>query len=120
MRYRFCFMCILSYAWLEAQIGGAPSEVQIPKAQDAIKRGVQHNLGAIGASQAARLARAERLAVIAKLLPDLIGSVGESVQQINLAAQDFRIMVPIPGFQFPDGCGAVQLFRRTGESHRKS
>jgi len=43
--------------------------------EDAIKRGLQYNLGAIGAGEAARQARAQRLAAAAQMLPDIFGNV---------------------------------------------
>jgi outer membrane protein TolC len=78
--------------------------------EDAIKRGLQYNLGAIGAGEAARQARAQRLAMAAQMLPDIFGNVRESVQKINLAAEGFRITVPIPGFQFPTVIGPFNNF----------
>jgi outer membrane protein TolC len=69
--------------------------------EDAIKRGLQYNLGTIGAGEAARQARAQRLAAVAQLLPDLLGNVRETVQQINLAAVGFKFTTPIPGFRVP-------------------
>ena len=77
---------------------------------DAIQRGLRFNLGTIGAGEAARQARAQRLAALAQLLPDIFGSVRESVQQVNLAAQGFRINAPIPGFQFPTILGPFNNF----------
>jgi outer membrane protein TolC len=71
---------------------------------DAIKRGLEYNLGTIGAGGAARQTRAQRLAAIAQLLPDLNGSVRETAQQINLAAQGLRISAPHRN-------RALQLFR---------
>jgi outer membrane protein TolC len=78
--------------------------------QDAVKRGLQYNLGAIGAGEAARQTRAQRLAAAAQMLPDIFGNVRESVQKINLAAEGFRITVPIPGFQFPTVIGPFNNF----------
>nr|AEQ20299.1 outer membrane efflux protein [uncultured bacterium CSLG7] len=78
--------------------------------QDAIKRGIQYNLGAIGAGEAARQTRAQRLAAAAQMLPDIFGDVRESVQKINLAAEGFRITAPIPGFQFPTVIGPFNNF----------
>jgi len=78
--------------------------------EDAIKRGLQYNLGAIGAGETARQARAQRLALAAQMLPDIFGNVRESVQKINLAAEGFRITVPIPGFQFPTVIGPFNNF----------
>ncbi len=45
---------------------------------DAVQRGLQFNLGAIGATEAARQARAQRLAALTQLLPDIFGYVRES------------------------------------------
>ena len=77
---------------------------------DAIQRGLRFNLGTIGAGEAARQARAQRLAALAQLLPDIFGSVREGIQQVNLAAQGFRISAPIPGFQFPTILGPFNNF----------
>ncbi len=77
---------------------------------DAIQRGLQYNLGAIGANENARQARAQRLAAIAQLLPDVTGGVRETVQQVNLAAEGLRINVPIPGFHFPTTVGPFNNF----------
>ncbi len=77
---------------------------------DAVKRGIRYNLGAISAGEAARQVRAQRLAAVAALLPDLTGGVRETVQQINLAAEGLRISVPIPGFHFPTIVGPFNYF----------
>lgn len=78
--------------------------------QDAINRGIAYNLGAIGANEAARMARAQRLAAVSELLPDLTGNVLETVQQINLQALGLRITLPIPGFRFPTVVGPFNYF----------
>lgn len=77
---------------------------------DAIQRGIKYNLGPIGSGEAARQARALRLAAVAQLLPDVMGSVKETVQQINLAAEGLRINVPTPGFHFPTTVGPFNNF----------
>jgi len=77
---------------------------------DAVQRGIRYNLGAIGASDASRQARAQRLEALAENLPDINGTVRETVQQINLAAQGLRIKVPIPGFTFPTVVGPFNYF----------
>lgn len=81
--------------------GKATNQTVMLSFLDAIKRGLQYNLGAIGAGNAAQLARSQRLAAIAELLPDLTGSARENLQQVNLAAEGFRLQLPIPGFTFP-------------------
>jgi outer membrane protein TolC len=73
--------------------------------EDAIARGLRYNLGPISAGDEARAARAQRLATLAELLPDLTGGVRETVQQINLAALGLRLNQPIPGFNFPSVVG---------------
>jgi len=78
--------------------------------EDAIQRGIRYNLGSIGTGDYARQARAQRLAAAAQLLPDITGGVRETLQQINLAAQGFRISVPIAGFHFPTVVGPFNYF----------
>ena len=50
------------------------------------------------------------MATVAQLLPDVMGNVHETVQQINLAAQGLRINLPIPGFHFPTIVGPFNYF----------
>ncbi len=77
---------------------------------DAIQRGLRYNLGPITANDQARAARAQRMAAIAQLLPDVTGGVREVVQQINLAALGFRVNLPLPGFSFPTVVGPFNYF----------
>src|SRR3954464_15615334 len=58
--------------------------------KDAIARGLKANLGALLTEQGITSARAQRWRALQGLLPDVTGRVGESVQQINLAAQGIR------------------------------
>ena len=90
--------------------GEASAEPLALTLADAVKRGIQYNLGGISAGEAARQARAQRLAAVAQLLPDITGGVRETVQQINLAAEGLRISVPIPGFHFPTVVGPFNYF----------
>ena len=90
---------------------GTASDQTIPLGlADAVKRGLQYNLGIVGAGDAARQARALRLEALAQLLPDIFGDVRESVQQINLAAQGLRFNTPVPGFHFPSVIGPFNNF----------
>ena len=75
---------------------------------DAVKRGLQYNLGAISASQAGRQARAIQNGAFAQLMPDVLANIRESVQQINLAAEGLRLH--IPGFSFPSVVGPFNYF----------
>jgi len=63
---------------------------------DAIDRALKYNLAPIIGEQETRVLRAERLRKLSELLPKVIGSVSDSVQQINLAAFGFT---SFPGVQ---------------------
>lgn len=109
-------------AFAQEQSGGPsslPSPYQIPSAQqggsgfqgsvvqeravagvlplsldDAIQRGLKYNLGVVLSNQNTLSASGSRLQELQALLPTVNGSLKESVQQVNLAAQGLRI----PGF----------------------
>ncbi len=61
---------------------------------DAIQRGLRHNLGVVLSSANARTAAGERLQQLQGLLPTVNGTAREAVQQTDLQAQGLRI----PGF----------------------
>ena len=61
---------------------------------DAIQRGLKHNLGAILSNENTLAANGSRLQELQALLPTVNASLKESVQQVNLAAEGLRI----PGF----------------------
>jgi len=61
---------------------------------DAVQRGLRHNLGLILAGQSQRTAAGQRLQELQGLLPTVNGSIKEAVQQVDLQAQGLRI----PGF----------------------
>lgn len=90
----------LGAAALEGGAGprAAVSAQPLPLSLDqAIQRGLQYNLAALEASTGGEQARAQRVAALAALLPQVQASAGELRQKINLAAF---------GFSFP---GAPQL-----------
>ncbi len=58
--------------------------------KDAINRGLKANLGALLTEQGITSARAQRWRALQQMLPDLTGRVGESVQEVNLAAMGFK------------------------------
>jgi len=91
----------------EGQPGAEPIKLSL---EEAVRRGILYNLGSVSADQATRLARGQRLAAVAQILPDVTGELRESIQQINLAAQGFRISVPIPNFRFPSVVGPFNSF----------
>lgn len=54
---------------------------------DAVRRGLQFNLGKIGADAASRQAEAQRIAARSSLLPSVSAGVSENAAKINLAAE---------------------------------
>lgn len=59
---------------------------------DAIDRGLRHNLGLLLSQEQSAAARAQYRRSLSMLLPNISGRVGDSIQQINLAA--FGIPLP--------------------------
>ena len=81
----------------------------------AVKRGLQFNLSAVVAGAAQRAANAERQGARAQLLPDINGSVLETLQQTNLAAaglrfSGFSLGPGLPAFSFPSVVGPYNYF----------
>jgi outer membrane protein TolC len=54
--------------------------------REAIQRGLEYNLGAVGMSQAVRLARGQSAAARAALLPNLSGDLTRTEEKLSLAA----------------------------------
>jgi outer membrane protein TolC len=78
--------------------------------QDAINRGLQYNLGAVGLSNAVRQAHGQARVARSALLPNVNGNLTEVVEQLNLAASGIRIHIPIPGVSFPTVVGPFNYF----------
>ena len=68
---------------------------------DAIDRGLKYNLGIILSEQGNRSASAARIRALSEMLPHLNARVGESVQQINLAAYGIPISPGTPSIIGP-------------------
>jgi len=65
---------------------------------DAIKRGLQTNLGVITSNNVSSTVRAARMQVLSQILPQISASAGESVLQLNLSSYGFNAISPsIPG-----------------------
>src|SRR5580692_7689438 len=69
--------------------------------KEAVARGLEYNLGAVGLSLAMRQAHGQALVARSALLPNLNGTLSETVQQVNLRADGLRFSSPIPGFGIP-------------------
>jgi outer membrane protein TolC len=77
---------------------------------EAIRRGLQYNLGTIGFQNGVRQAHAQRVLELANLLPNINGNVLLAEQQINLAASGFNFQLPVPGFSIPTVVGPFHYF----------
>lgn len=73
---------------------------------DAVKRGLETNLGPISAANSVLLASAERKQALSALLPNIGANASETVTQIDLAAYGFQFNVPASlGFSIPTVVG---------------
>ncbi len=78
--------------------------------RDAIQRGLDFNLGTVGMTQAERQAHGQSISTRSALLPNVNGTLGETVEQEDLKALGLRIKVPIAGFTFPTIVGPFNYF----------
>ncbi|MFN7995511.1 MAG: TolC family protein [Bryobacteraceae bacterium] len=78
--------------------------------REAIDRALRYNLGAVGLNNAVRQAEGQVKVARSSLLPNLNGSLSETVQQTNLTAFGFRIKSPFPGFSIPSVVGPFNYF----------
>ena len=88
--------------------GSASSTAKMPfsgklSLREAIARGLNYNLGAVGQSNAARQAQGQSQVARSALLPNASGYLAETLQQISLGAEGLRIK--IPGFAIPPTIG---------------
>src|SRR5262249_57075224 len=60
--------------------------------REAVVRGIDFNLGAVGLTNAVAESRAERKIVRSSLLPNISGDLSETVQQLNLGATCFSFV----------------------------
>jgi outer membrane protein TolC len=86
--------------------GSSSSTAKLPfngklSLRDAIQRGVNFNLGAANLNHAALQAQGQSEIARSALLPNVSGYLAENLAQTNLAAEGFRVHIPIPGFNFP-------------------
>ena len=89
--------------------GGGPAPDKLTL-EEAMKRGLEFNLGTRGLTYAIRQAQGQATVVRGSLMPNVNGSVAETVQQTNLRAQGLRISIPIPGVAFPTIVGPFNYF----------
>ena len=78
---------------------------------EALKRGLRYNLGAINSQQGFRLAHGESTVALSQLLPHLSANALEIDQQIDLAAFGFKFSLPpSAGFSLPTIVGPFNYF----------
>lgn len=73
---------------------------------EAVRRGLDTNLGTLTADNSVRASRAVRLQALSNLLPSIAANASDTVEQINLAAFGFKFKVPPgSGFSIPTVVG---------------
>jgi outer membrane protein TolC len=75
---------------------------------DALKRGLVYNLGAVGSTQSVRQNNAQVRVARSALLPNISAALNENVNQTDLAAYGLRFSVP--GFHFATVVGPYNYF----------
>jgi outer membrane protein TolC len=78
--------------------------------QEALQRGLAHNLGAVGLKQTVRQTGAQVTIARSALLPNINSNLSETVEQNDLAALGLRISVPVFGFRIPTIVGPFNYF----------
>jgi outer membrane protein TolC len=100
-----------------AYAGSAVSTAKMPfsgklSLREAVARGLDYNLGAVGLSNASRQAQGQSHVARSALLPNLSGYLTEVVQQTDLAAEGFNFK--LPGFALPSIVGPFNYFDLRG------
>lgn len=78
--------------------------------REAVDRGIEFNLGAVGLTSAVRQSHGQAKVARSALLPNINASLSETVQQTNLQALGIHFNVPIPGFSAPTIVGPFNYF----------
>ena len=84
---------------------------------EAVKRGLETNLGALTSTNQVSTARSERLQYLSALLPTISINASEVVNQVNLAAYGFQFNLPpsaAPGFSIPTVVGPFSYSQMQG------
>ena len=77
---------------------------------EALRRALDYNLGVVSVTEGVRQARAQRLAFLSQLLPDVNGNLRETVQQIDLTALGFHPSLFPRGTTIPSVVGPYNYF----------
>jgi outer membrane protein TolC len=100
-----------------AYTGSAKSTVRFPfsgklSLVDALRRGIQYNLGAVGTTESLLQARAQARAARSAMLPNFSGDVQDIEQTINLQA--IGITISVPGVTVPQVVGPFNVLDLRG------
>lgn len=85
---------------------------------DAVRRGLESNLGIVGAGTASRQARAQRLQALSTLLPNVNASASENAAKINLAVEGFSSETLGTSIPFPTTVGPYHYYDVSGTLHQ--
>ncbi|HEV3332769.1 MAG TPA: TolC family protein [Bryobacteraceae bacterium] len=88
-----------------SQAAGAPFDLSLA---DAIRKGLQYNLGTVGYQNSIRQARGQRWVELANLMPQVSADTFVTDQQVDLAAFGFHFS--FPGFSIPTVVGPFHYF----------
>jgi outer membrane protein TolC len=86
--------------------------------EDAVRRGLESNLGIIGSDNAFRQARAQRLQARSALLPNVSASASENAAKLNLAAEGFSSSAFGTSLPFPATVGPFHYYDVSGTLHQ--
>jgi len=83
---------------------------------EAIRRGLQFNLGKIGADAASLQAQAQRTSTLSALLPNVSASLSETAAKVDLQAEGFNssLFGSSLGFNFPNTVGPFHYYDARG------
>ena len=92
---------------------GRPSfhQRKVVELREAVQRGIQYNLGAVGVAQEVRQAHGQSRIARSALLPNVSGYLQDTAQQTNLAAFGLHFnLPPSAGFSIPTVVGPFNYF----------
>jgi outer membrane protein TolC len=94
---------------IAGSIQGARQLAGVLSLGEAIQRGLDYNLSAIGLAQTVQQARGERIIARSALMPEIVGDARTIEQRVSLAAAGVRFDLPVPGFSLPQVVGPFSV-----------
>src|SRR3984957_12690935 len=92
-------------------IPAGPVRLSLP---DAVKRGLQTNLGIVTSGVSSSIVRAQRAQALSQLFPQITASIGATETQINLAAYGLNTLGAALGGALPSIVGPFQYVQAQG------